>query len=52
MDWRNKNEKLNPSERYLTHKSWREQEALYKIIKGEVLIFILKKNTVIPLGKN
>ena len=39
-----------PKDTLLT-KSGESKKPLYKIIKGEVLIFILKKNTVIPLGK-
>ena len=39
-----------PKDTLLT-KAGENKKPLYKIIKGEVLIFIIKKNTVIPLGK-
>jgi CRP-like cAMP-binding protein len=39
-----------PKDTLLT-KAGENKKPLFKIIKGEVLIFILKKNSVIPLGK-
>ena len=39
-----------PKDTLLT-KAGEDKKPLYKLIKGEVLIFILKKNTIIPLGK-
>lgn len=39
-----------PKDTLLT-KAGEKNKPLYKVIKGEILIFILKKNTVVPLGK-
>ena len=39
-----------PKDTLLT-RAGENKKPLYKVIEGEVLIFIIKKNTVIPLGK-